>query len=592
MKKLTWLIMIALLLTAMLSACGGTSELVEEPVAVENNSAENTQVEEPEPETEPEPEIEEPAVFDVAVLDGAFDVFIDDMEAYNTIGLESLNTAMVENPPFLLDVRNASEVESGGHIEGSVLIPLRDLADNLAYLPSFDTPIVSYCGSGWRCTIALTLLEAMGWQDVKGLKGGSFGGWMEAGYSFVEGLEPEAEMLNAAEVDPAMAAYFDQVLEEYVPEGWGVVKAEDLNTSLVENPDVILIDVRTTPEVEEKGAVDAPNVVYIPLQEFIDRKAEWPAQDESVVIYCGSGHRSTIAASILWSYGYLDVGSLKGGFNGWFGEGYPIVGGAPELDGAYSTFLADMEAYNTIGLDGLNTALVENPPFLLDVRGPSEVENSGHIEGSVLIPLRDLADNLAYLPSFDTPIVSYCGSGWRCTIALTALEAMGWQDVKGLKGGSFGGWMEAGYSYVEGLEPEAEMLNAAVVDPGLVAVFDDTLTNLPDGWGVVKAGDLNTSLVENPDLVLIDVRTQPELEEKGVIENDNWVHIPLQDFIANQAEWPEKDAKVVIYCAGGHRSTIAMTILYSYGYSDVGSLKGGFGGWAAEGYPIADYPAP
>ena len=32
----------------------------------------------------------------------------------------------------------------------------------------------------------------------------------------------------------------------------------------------------------------------------------------------------------------------------------------------------------------------------------SEAEDSGHIEGSVLIPLRDLADNLAYLPSFDT----------------------------------------------------------------------------------------------------------------------------------------------------------------------------------------------
>ena len=33
-------------------------------------------------------------------------------------------------------------------------------------------------------------------------------------------------MLNAAEVDPAVAAYFDDVLEMYVPEGWGVVKAD------------------------------------------------------------------------------------------------------------------------------------------------------------------------------------------------------------------------------------------------------------------------------------------------------------------------------------------------------------------------------
>ncbi|MBN2043924.1 MAG: hypothetical protein JW757_02790 [Anaerolineales bacterium] len=589
MKKLTWLMTIVMLLGLVLSACGGEAA-VEEPAVVVQNTTENTQVEET--ETEVEPAVEEPAEFDTAALDVMFDVFIDDMEAYNTIGLDALNTALVENPPFLLDVRNVSEVEGSGHIEGSVLIPLRDLADNLAYLPSFDTPIVSYCGSGWRCTIALTMLEAMGWEDVKGLKGGSYGGWADGGYAIVEGLEPEAEMLNAVEVDPAVAAYFDEVLEMYVPEGWGVVTAEALNTSLVENPDLVLIDVRTAEEVESQGAVDAPEVVYIPLQEFVDRKAEWPAADAPIVVYCGSGHRSTIAATILWTYGYTDVGSLKGGFGEWKTAGYPTVGGAPDLDAAFSTFLADMEGYNTISLDALNTALVENPPFLLDVRNVSEVEGSGHIEGSVLIPLRELADNLAYLPSFDTPIVSYCGSGWRCTIALTVLEAMGWEDVKGLKGGSYTGWAEGGYAVVQGLEPEAELLNAAEVDAGTVVYFDEVLTNLPEGWGVVTAEALNTTLFEEPEVILIDVRTTSELEENGVIEGENWINIPLEELIAQKANWPNKDAKIVVYCGSGHRSTIAATVLWSYGYTDVGSLKGGFGAWATEGYPVGEYVSP
>ena len=590
MKKQALPITLVLLLALILSACGGSNVEVVDNTEVADTTVEDTPVEEPTPE--PEPIVEEPAEFNISLLDGAYDLVIDDMQAYNTIGLDALNTALVETQPFLLDVRNPSEVEESGHIEGSVLIPLRDLADNLAYLPSFDTPIVSYCGSGWRCTIALTFLEAMGWQDVKGLKGGSFGGWMGEGYAYIEGIEPEAEMLNAAEVDPSMAAHFDKVLENYVPEGWGVVKAENLNTMIVENPDLVLIDVRTAPEVEEKGSIDAPNVLFIPLQEFIDKKVEWPAVDAPIVVYCGSGHRSTIAAAILWSYGYEDVGSLKDGFGGWSGEGFGVVGGPPDLDSAFSTFLADMQAYNTISLDTLNVAMVENPPFLLDVRNPSEVEGSGHIEGSVLIPLRDLADNLAYLPSFDTPIVSYCGSGWRCTIALTALEAMGWQDVKGLKGGSFGGWMEANYAYVEGLEPEAEMLNAVEVEPAMVSLFDETLTNLPDGWGVVTAENLNTMLVENPDLVLIDVRTQPELKEKGVIESANWIHIPLEEFIAKKAEWPATDSPIVVYCGSGHRSTIAMTILYAYGFEDVGSLKNGFGGWVSAEYPVGVYSAP
>ena len=41
--------------------------------------------------------------------------------------------------------------------------------------------------------------------------------------------------------------------------------------------------------------------------------------------------------------------------------------------------------------------------------------------------------------------------------------------------------------------------------------------------------------------------------------------------------WPnDLDAKVVVSCGFGHRSTMAMTILWGYGYTDVRSMKGGF----------------
>jgi rhodanese-related sulfurtransferase len=582
-KKYLLLVTLVLLLSFALSACGSSDTAVVEPeVLLDDNSFENASE---------EVEIAAPAEFSEEDLDAAYSTFIADMEAYNTIGLEALNTALVENPPFLLDVRSAEEAAKSGHIEGSVLIPLREVGENLAYLPSFDTPIVSYCGSGWRCTIALTMLEALGWEDVRGLKGGSFGGWVDAGYAFVEGEEPTAEMLDAVEIEDAEVAYFAEAFSN-IPEGWGVVTAENLNTMIVENPDLILIDVRTAPELEEKGTIDALNVIHIALQDFIANKDLWPAEDADIVIYCGSGHRSTIAMSILWSYGYDSVLSLKGGFGGWTAEGYPTVGGAYDLDGSFTTFLADMEAYNTIGLEALNTALVENPPFLLDVRSAEEAANSGHIEGSVLIPLRDLGANLAYLPSFDTPIVSYCGSGWRCTIALTALEGMGWEDVRGLKGGSFGGWINDGYAFVEGEEPVAEMLNAADVDPAAVDLFNEMLSTIPEGWGVVTAENLNTMIVENPDLILIDARTTPELEEKGIIDAPNVTSIPLADFIANQDQWPNTDADIVVYCGSGHRSTIAMSILWAYGYDSVFSLKGGYGTYTADGYATTEYVAP
>ena len=151
-------------------------------------------------------------------------------------------------PPFLLDVRSLDEVEKNGYIEGSVVIPLRELGDNLDLLPAFDEPIVSYCGSGWRCTIAMTALGAMGWEDVKGLKGGSFGGWIEAGYPIIEGLPEAPAAMDAAEPDPAMEVLFADVLSS-IPEGWGAVTPEALNTELAENPDLIVIDVRRVDEV-------------------------------------------------------------------------------------------------------------------------------------------------------------------------------------------------------------------------------------------------------------------------------------------------------------------------------------------------------
>lgn len=318
-KKYHWLFTILMFLGVVLSACGGGNAGVMEPVAMENNAPANNAVE------PAAPEVVEPEEVSLAALDTAFETFLGDMVAYNTISLDGLNAALAEDPPFLLDVRSPEEVEKSGHIEGSVLIPLRDLADNLAYLPSFDTPIVSYCGSGWRCTIALTVLEAMGWEDVKCLKGGSFSGWMEGGYAYVEGLQPEAEMLNAVQVDPALAAYFDEVLTN-IPQGWGVTTTENLNLALVENADLVVIDARKPSEGAETGIVDAPNWINLPLEEFVASQDLLPEDlDTPIVIHCRSGHRSTIALTILWSYGYTNVTSLKGGFIAWEADGYPVV---------------------------------------------------------------------------------------------------------------------------------------------------------------------------------------------------------------------------------------------------------------------------
>jgi rhodanese-related sulfurtransferase len=173
---------------------------------------------------------------------------------------------------------------------------------------------------------------------------------------------------------------------------------------------------------------------------------------------------------------------------------------------------------------------------------------------------------------------------------------MGWEDVRALKVG-FPTWAEDGYPVAEGL-PEAVVLNGAQPDAGVVAKVDAALTvvkGLGTKWGIKSADDLNLALSENSDLILIDVRKASELEDNGVIEvvDQELIHIAIEDFVGSKELWPaDKDAEIVVYCGSGHRSTMVMEMLLSYGYSNVTSLSGGFGGWVTAEYPVAEYATP
>lgn len=246
---------------------------------------------------------------------------------------------------------------------------------------------------------------------------------------------------------------------------------------------------------------------------------------------------------------------------------------AEDIDAAFNSFLDAMVGYNTLSLDGLDEMLAEEPPpFLLDVRSINEVEENGYIEGATVIPLLELSKNLDLLPSFDTTIVAYCGSGWRCTIAMTALGPLGWNSTFVLKEGSYKGWAEAGYPLAIGL-PETIALHAASPDPAMTAVINKMLSSIPEDWGFVTANTILQELDRDPNLIMIDVRNDDEVKTTGLIEGA--IHIPLEDFIDRKTDWPiDKDATIVIYSGHGHRSTVAMTILMTYGYSDVRSLGG------------------
>jgi rhodanese-related sulfurtransferase len=59
---------------------------------------------------------------------------------------------------------------------------------------------------------------------------------------------------------------------------------------------------------------------------IIERDVETliPSKDEAILLYCGGGYRSVLAADALQHMGYTNVRSMDGGITGWREAGYPI----------------------------------------------------------------------------------------------------------------------------------------------------------------------------------------------------------------------------------------------------------------------------
>jgi molybdopterin/thiamine biosynthesis adenylyltransferase/rhodanese-related sulfurtransferase len=81
----------------------------------------------------------------------------------------------------------------------------------------------------------------------------------------------------------------------------------------------------------------------------------------------------------------------------------------------------------------------------------------------------------------------------------------------------------------------------------------------------------------------LDVR-EPEEYDQGAIPGA--VHLPRGNLeFQVEGRLPDKNAPVVVYCAGGVRSAFAAQTMGELGYTDVVSLVGGFNRWKDEGRP-------
>lgn len=85
--------------------------------------------------------------------------------------------------------------------------------------------------------------------------------------------------------------------------------------------DRMIIDVRMPVEYASGHIQGAKNVELAQLQEFLK---EVPPEQPLAMI-CGMGYRSSLAASLLQSAGFTNVGSVRGGIRAWHAAGLPLV---------------------------------------------------------------------------------------------------------------------------------------------------------------------------------------------------------------------------------------------------------------------------
>jgi rhodanese-related sulfurtransferase len=77
---------------------------------------------------------------------------------------------LIKRGAIILDVRSKSEF-AGGHVKGSINIPLDTLSEQLAKLKK-DKPVITCCASGMRSAGAKSILKQNGFTEV--YNGGSW----------------------------------------------------------------------------------------------------------------------------------------------------------------------------------------------------------------------------------------------------------------------------------------------------------------------------------------------------------------------------------------------------------------------------------
>ena len=103
------------------------------------------------------------------------------------------------------------------------------------------------------------------------------------------------------------------------------VSIDDVKAKLDRREQFLLVDVREESEYAQDHLPGAIHLGKGVIERDIEERV--PKQDSPVVLYCGGGYRSALAADNLQKMGYTNVLSMDGGIRGWREKNLPLTQG-------------------------------------------------------------------------------------------------------------------------------------------------------------------------------------------------------------------------------------------------------------------------
>jgi len=221
------------------------------------------------------------------------------MEELNLKGTEETGSFIPPNPLtpdgfhgladkcFILDVRSMPAF-GAAHLEGSLYIWKDGIPAHAGWLIPYGIPLLLVAEEHETAKVAALYLYRMGYDNIAGYLTGGIINWHTSGRS---------------------------------SESTEVITVQQLCSLLDRDNDIFILDVRSESELASQGKI--PGALNIPVT-MLPEKLDLIPEEFWIYIFCGSGLRSMVSASLLEQKGRKKLTVVIGGLSAWNSSSCPV----------------------------------------------------------------------------------------------------------------------------------------------------------------------------------------------------------------------------------------------------------------------------